>query len=113
MTVVVTGAAGFIGSTLVDRLLAEGHEVVGIDCFTDYYDPAAKRRNLSGALTNDRFRLVEADLVTADLDAAFDGVDVVWHLAGQPGVRLSWSDGFERYNTLNVLATQRDRKSVV
>ena len=107
MTVVVTGAAGFIGSTLVDRLLAEGHEVVGIDCFTDYYDPAAKRRNLSGALTNDRFRLVEADLVTADLDAAFDGVDVVWHLAGQPGVRLSWSDGFERYNTLNVLATQR------
>ena len=73
MTVVVTGAAGFIGSTLVDRLLAEGHEVVGIDCFTDYYDPAAKQRNLSGALTNDRFRLVEADLVTADLDAAFDG----------------------------------------
>ena len=55
MPVVVTGAAGFIGSTLVDRLLSEDREVIGIDCFTDYYDPARKRANLAGALGNPRF----------------------------------------------------------
>ena len=107
MNVIVTGAAGFIGSTLVDRLLAEGHDVVGIDCFTDYYDVALKRSNIADALTNPRFRLVEENLLEADLDALFAGVDVVWHLAGQPGVRLSWSDGFDQYASRNINATQR------
>ena len=107
MNVIVTGAAGFIGSTLVERLLAEGHDVVGVDSFTDYYDLSLKRANVAAALGHERFRLVEADLVTADLDALFDGVDVVWHLAGQPGVRLSWSDGFDLYTTRNITATQR------
>jgi UDP-glucuronate 4-epimerase len=107
MNVVVTGAAGFIGSTLVDRLLSEGHTVVGIDCFTEYYDEATKRANIAGALGNPNYTLAEIDLTTADLGGVFADVDVVWHLAGQPGVRLSWSAGFERYNTLNILATQR------
>jgi len=62
LRVLVTGCAGFIGSTLCDRLLEAGHEVVGIDCFSDYYDPALKRENLRGALAHPSFRLVEGDL---------------------------------------------------
>lgn len=107
MNVIVTGAAGFIGSTLVERLLREGHDVTGVDCYTDYYDVSLKRANLVTALANPRFRLVEANLLDADLDALFAGVDVVWHLAGQPGVRLSWSDGFDLYASRNINATQR------
>ena len=107
MTVFVTGAAGFIGSTLVDRLLAEGNDVVGIDSFTDSYEPSVKRSNLAAALANPRFRLVEEDLLTADLVTLFTDVSIVWHLAGQPGVRLSWSDGFDRYVSRNINATQR------
>ncbi len=105
--VVVTGAAGFVGSHLVDTLLARGDTVVGIDCFTSYYSADVKRQNLEGALADDRFTLVEADLRDADLTRLFDGCDTVFHQAGQPGVRLSWSDGFPEYASHNVLATQR------
>jgi nucleoside-diphosphate-sugar epimerase len=104
---VVTGCAGFIGSTICDELLARGDRVVGIDCFTPYYDEAQKRSNLAGALADDRFRLVEADLRTAELAPLLDGADVVFHQAAQPGVRLSWSSGFAEYDSHNVLATQR------
>lgn len=103
----MTGCAGFIGSTLVDALLARGDDVVGVDCFTPYYDPAAKRANLAGAAGSARFGLVEADLRDADLAPLVDGVEVVFHQAAQPGVRLSWSDGFGAYTSHNVLATQR------
>ena len=107
MHALVTGTAGFIGSTLADRLLGDGWQVRGIDCFTHYYDPAAKRRNLLGAQDNPRFELVEADLLDADLASLLEGVDVVFHQAAQPGVRLSWAEGFTTYNSLNVNATQR------
>jgi UDP-glucuronate 4-epimerase len=103
----VTGCAGFIGSHVVDQLLADGHDVRGVDCFTDYYDPARKRRNLQHALRTNRFELVDADLRTTDIVALLDGVDVVYHLAGQPGVRVSWARGFADYVGLNVLVTQR------
>lgn len=103
----VTGCAGFIGSTLVDALLARGDDVVGVDCFTPYYDPATKRANLADAGVHRRFALVEADLRTADLRPLLEGVDVVFHLAGQPGVRWSWAEGFAAYDGHNVLATQR------
>jgi UDP-glucuronate 4-epimerase len=103
----VTGAAGFIGSQLVDALLADGHDVVGVDAFTPYYDRSAKEENLSGARDHERFRFVETDLRDADLAPLLDEVEVVFHQAAQPGVRLSWSEGFATYDACNVLATQR------
>jgi len=103
----VTGAAGFVGSQLVDVLLDDGHDVVGVDAFTPYYDRATKEANLDSARCHERFRFVEADLRDGDLRPLLDGVDVVYHQAAQPGVRLSWSDGFATYDSCNVLATQR------
>ncbi|HEX4979551.1 MAG TPA: NAD-dependent epimerase/dehydratase family protein [Acidimicrobiales bacterium] len=107
MRAVVTGAAGFIGSTLVDALLARGDSVLGVDNFTPYYDPHDKHANLAGALQSRRFELVEGDLCSLALDALCDGVDVVYHQAAQPGVRHSWAGGFADYSDNNVLATQR------
>jgi nucleoside-diphosphate-sugar epimerase len=117
MRALITGCAGFIGSTLTDRLLANGWEVVGIDSFEDYYARERKERNLTGARCNPAFSLVEADLVElASRDCATPGntslrglvesVDHVYHLAAQPGVRGSWGRSFETYARNNVLATQ-------
>ena len=98
MKYAVTGAAGFIGSQLAERLLDGGHEVVAIDCFTDYYDPALKEVNAAG------LDVMRVDLAEEDLD--LDGVDGVFHLAGQPGVR-SFGDVFEEYVRRNLLASRR------
>jgi nucleoside-diphosphate-sugar epimerase len=106
MRCVVTGAAGFVGSHLCELLLAEGDEVLGIDCLTDYYDPAAKLRNLSQIIDHERFTLRRDDILSAPLTALLEGVDVVYHLAGQPGVRPSWGSEFGTYVTRNVLVTQ-------
>lgn len=105
--VLVTGAAGFIGSHLVERLLAEGREVVGVDAFTGNYSLRRKERNIAGAMREDGFRLVEGDLLTVDLGALLRGIDGVVHLAGEPGVRRSWGSNFSKYLDRNVLATQR------
>lgn len=102
----VTGAAGFIGSALVERLLADGHTVLGIDCFSDYYDVAQKEANISSLVGHERFRLDRVDLARAELEPVLDDIEVVFHLAAQPGVRRSW-DAFERYLSDNVLSTQR------
>ena len=104
--VVVTGAAGFIGSHLAEALVDRGHEVVGIDCFTTAYPPAEKRRNLGRLLGHPAFRLVEGDLVTLALDAWLDGAEVVFHQAAQPGVRASWGRDFAVYVHHNILGTQ-------
>jgi UDP-glucose 4-epimerase len=102
----VTGAAGFIGSHLVERLLAEGVAVAGVDCFTETYETALKRQNLERASAHPSFRLLELDLVRDDLGALPDA-SVVYHLAAQPGVRPSWGADFAVYLERNVLATQR------
>lgn len=107
MIALVTGVAGFIGSNLAADLLADGWQVRGVDRFTAYYEESAKRANLSGLLGRDGFELVEADLLTTELSPLIDGADVVFHQAGQPGVRMSWADGFRLYNEINVDVTQR------
>jgi nucleoside-diphosphate-sugar epimerase len=111
-TTVVTGAAGFIGSHLVDQLLAEGCQVTGIDNFDPWYDPAHKRRNLVSATTHPRFRLVEADISSPDMASTdlahhFSDVDVVFHLAARPGVQQSWGSGFQDTCRLNITMTQQ------
>ncbi len=103
----VTGCAGFIGSKLVDRLLALGHRVVGVDCLTPTYEPEVKLGNLERALAQPGFGFRPDDLVMADLESLLDGVDVVFHLAGQPGVQTSWGAGFADHLERNVMATQR------
>jgi len=105
--VVVTGAAGFIGSHLCERLLADGHEVIGIDSFSDYYERGRKEQNLETLRRDGRFTLEELDLVAADLSKPLRGAKVVYHLAGQPGVRPSWGGHFDRYVQDNIVATQR------
>ena len=102
----VTGAAGFIGSHLSERLLRDGVRVTGVDCFTDYYDPALKRHNILASIGHPAFQLIELDLASADLNALPE-VDVVFHQAAQPGVRASWGAEFSVYTHHNVLATQR------
>ena len=104
MKLVVTGAAGFIGSHLMEALVAGGDDVVGIDSFTDYYDPAVKEENARGL---DVRRL---DLARDEIDLR--GVDVVYHLAGQPGVK-SFGDVFGLYVERNVVATQRVLEAAV
>ena len=105
--VAVTGAAGFIGSHLCERLLADGHQVVGIDSFSDYYSRSRKKQNLEAARSHENFALVELDLVDGDVARALRGATFVFHLAGQPGVRPSWGDHFDRYVQDNIVATQR------
>jgi len=107
MKCLVTGAAGFIGSHLSERLVAEGYEIIGADCFTDYYPRPMKEGNLAELRNSGRFRFVEADLRFVDLEPLLDGVDYVFHQAAQAGVRASWGENFAIYTELNVLATQR------
>lgn len=103
---VVTGAAGFVGSRLTLRLLADGKSVVGIDSFDDYYGRPAKERNLAEALKNPHFRFVEQDLLEFDPSTVWEPGCRIFHLAAQPGVRGSWGKHFERYLRNNVLVTQ-------
>jgi len=102
----VTGAAGFIGSTLAERLLADGAEVVGIDCFTDYYPRAIKERNLAPLRGRPGFSFMESTIQAADLRALLGDRTHVFHLAAQAGVRKSWGRDFAVYTVNNIEATQ-------
>lgn len=105
--VLVTGAAGFIGSHLCESLVSRGDRVRGLDAFTSFYDPGRKQANIQPLRDESAFELVTGDLLSAPLEALLDGVDAVAHLAGEPGVSTSWGPDFARYVDRNVLATQR------
>lgn len=107
MRTVVTGAAGFVGSHLCMHLLEQGDDVVGIDAMTDSYDVAYKEANLAVLTAWDSFTFHGVDLLGAPLPQLLEGAEVVFHLAGQPGVRASWGPDFAVYVKRNILATQR------
>jgi nucleoside-diphosphate-sugar epimerase len=104
MKALVTGCAGFIGSHLVDKLLEQGYEVIGIDCFTDYYSREIKEANIANAVNHINFKLIEEDILKMD---KYPEVDCVFHEAAQAGVRASWGKNFEVYSRNNIEATQK------
>ncbi len=104
MKVLVTGCAGFIGSHLVERLMEEGYDVIGIDCFTDYYSRRIKEENISNFANQIEF--INENILEMDIKI-LDKVNYVFHLAAQPGVRASWGREFEVYTENNIMATQR------
>jgi UDP-glucose 4-epimerase len=106
MKALVTGVAGFIGSTLAERLVADCAEVVGIDCFTDYYPRPIKERNLASLRRHGAFQFVESTIAGADLHRLVSDRTHVFHLAAQAGVRKSWGRDFSTYTTNNIEATQ-------
>jgi UDP-glucose 4-epimerase len=107
MTVLLTGACGFIGSTLAESLIESGERVIGIDSFLDYYPRSVKERNIEKLGKNPRFELKEGPLQEMELPRLLDECDHVFHLAAQAGVRASWGSDFSVYTDNNILATQR------
>lgn len=105
-TNIVTGAAGFIGSHLVETLLNRGDRVIGVDHFNDYYDVTLKRRNIARFAQHPNFRLIAEDIQTVDWAPLLTDVDVIYHQAAQAGVRASWGGGFRNYTERNINATQ-------
>jgi nucleoside-diphosphate-sugar epimerase len=112
MKCIVTGAAGFIGAHLSEKLLSLNHSVTGIDCFTDYYPRALKDANIVGLLKHENFRFLEANLQDLDLASMMNGTEVIFHLAAQAGVRSSWGVDFRAYAEHNITATQKILESV-
>ncbi len=107
MKILVTGAAGFIGSHVVARLLQEGHDVMGVDSFDVYYSRSQKEKNLMPVLLHPKFKLVEDNLADMALVKVVKGTEAIVHLAAQPGVRGSWGSSFHRYLTNNIQVTQK------
>lgn len=104
--IIVTGAAGFIGSHLTQALLEQGKEVIGIDEFNDYYDPAFKWKNIAPLQTSPNFTLISSNIQDLDWSKLLQDVDVVYHQAAQAGVRASWGQGFRAYTERNINSTQ-------
>jgi nucleoside-diphosphate-sugar epimerase len=107
MHVLITGAAGFIGSHLAEASLERGWKVTAVDSLTTYYSPTDKVRNAERFSRHPECLYIEQDLLDIDLDLVVRDVNVVFHLAGQAGVRASWGQGFDAYTQLNVTALQR------
>src|SRR5262249_2641998 len=106
MRCVVTGAAGFVGSHLCERLLADGHDVIGVDCFVPYYPRPIKETNLKAALGHPRYRFEPRDLRTDALGDLVAGADAIFHLAAMAGLNRSWTD-MDGYSSCTIQATQR------
>lgn len=106
MILLVTGVAGFIGSHLAERLLEEGFEVIGVDSFLDYYSKKIKENNLKGLIHNPKFRFIEGNILSFDLNEILSQVEGVFHQAAIPGVRASWGKDFNQYVQNNILGTQ-------
>ena len=104
--VIVTGAAGFIGSQLTETLLKQGEEVIAIDEFNDYYDPTLKRNNVAHLHSFPGFELIEGNIQFLDWQTLLKDVEVVYHQAAQAGVRASWGQGFRLYTERNISSTQ-------
>jgi nucleoside-diphosphate-sugar epimerase len=107
MKILVTGAAGFIGSHIAEKLIASGADVVGIDCFTDNYPRELKERNLFALSGRGGFEFINADIMRTDLTPLLNGIEAIYHQAAIPGVRDSWGRRFEIYLDNNILATQK------
>ena len=108
MKILVTGAAGFIGSHLCEKLLTDpSHTIIGLDTFIGPTPVSLKKINIENLVKHPRFKLMQTDLLTTDLEKLSEGIDVIYHLAGMPGVRSSWGKDFYPYVTNNITATQR------
>lgn len=103
---IVTGVAGFIGSHLAETLLKQGHRVIGIDQFNDYYDPSLKQKNIANLETHPALTLIKGNIQDLDWIELLESVEVVYHQAAQAGVRASWGKGFLNYTERNINATQ-------
>ncbi|ALF54494.1 UDP-glucose epimerase [Nostoc piscinale CENA21] len=104
--IIVTGAAGFIGSHVAEVLLKQGEEVIGIDEFNDYYDPILKRKNIALLNCWSNFKLIEGNIQFLDWQNLLQDVEIIYHQAAQAGVRASWGDGFRAYTERNINSTQ-------
>lgn len=104
--VIVTGCAGFIGSSLSKRLLSEGYKVIGVDCFTENYDKKIKEANLQPLLQHKNFTMIAKSILDIDWNSLLNPGDVIFHQAAVPGVRTSWGKSFDVYVRNNILATQ-------
>jgi UDP-glucose 4-epimerase len=107
MRCLVTGAAGFIGSHLCEALLEHRCKVIGIDSFTDFYSRKIKQANLKNLINNVNFSFIQENLLSVDLFSVLTGVDYVYHMAAQAGVRTSWGKDFRIYGEYNIMATQK------
>jgi nucleoside-diphosphate-sugar epimerase len=102
----ITGVAGFIGSHLAQRLLEEGFDLIGVDSFLDYYRKKIKENNLRGLINNPKFKFIEGNILSIDMNEILSRVDGVFHQAAIPGVRASWGKDFNQYVENNILGTQ-------
>ena len=112
MKAFVTGAAGFIGSHICERLLKENYEVTGLDCFTDYYPKTIKKNNLRSLNKEKKFTFLEANILNIDLKRRLAGTDYLFHFAAQAGVRASWGQDFKVYTDNNITAVQHILEAV-